>query len=57
LFLDLLAASPPDDKLFFLRIDNQFYDQDLQVHNFKTHREADFSDHFPISATYSLDPE
>ncbi len=43
-----------DDKLFFLRIDNQFYDEALEVHNFKTHREVEFSDHFPISATYSL---
>jgi endonuclease/exonuclease/phosphatase family metal-dependent hydrolase len=43
-----------DDKLFFLRIDNQFYDQALQVHHFKTHREVTYSDHFPISATYSI---
>jgi len=43
-----------DDKLFFLRIDNQFYDEGLKVHEFKTHREVDFSDHFPISATYSF---
>jgi endonuclease/exonuclease/phosphatase family metal-dependent hydrolase len=43
-----------DDKLFFLRIDNQFYDEALEVHNFKTHREVTYSDHFPISATYSF---
>lgn len=38
---------------FFLRIDNQFYDSRLQVHDFRIHREVNFSDHFPISATYS----
>ncbi len=43
-----------NNKLFFLRIDNQFYDGDFQVYNFKTHRDMDDSDHFPVSATYSL---
>ncbi|HEX8532431.1 MAG TPA: endonuclease/exonuclease/phosphatase family protein, partial [Cytophagales bacterium] len=43
-----------DDKLFFLRIDNQFYDKALNVHDFQTHRDVTYSDHFPISATYSF---
>jgi endonuclease/exonuclease/phosphatase family metal-dependent hydrolase len=42
-------------KLFFLRIDNQFVDEGLTVTDFRTHRNIPFSDHFPISATYSLD--
>jgi endonuclease/exonuclease/phosphatase family metal-dependent hydrolase len=41
-------------KLFFLRIDNQFIDEQVNVIDFKTHRNVPFSDHFPISATYSL---
>ncbi len=40
-------------KLFFLRIDNQFYSPDITIHNFLTHRNADYSDHFPLTATYS----
>ncbi len=38
----------------FLRIDNQFFSPDLEVHNFKVHREITFSDHFPLSATYII---
>ncbi|MCH7397152.1 endonuclease/exonuclease/phosphatase family protein [Belliella sp. DSM 107340] len=41
--------------LFFLRIDNIFYDDILQVERFKTHREVDYSDHYPISATFNWD--
>lgn len=40
-------------KLFFLRIDNQFYSEKINIHNFTTHRNIDYSDHFPLSATYS----
>lgn len=40
--------------LFFLRIDNQFYDKRLSVLDFYTHRNVPYSDHFPISAIYSL---
>jgi endonuclease/exonuclease/phosphatase (EEP) superfamily protein YafD len=43
-------------KLFFLRIDNQFYDKRLSVLDFYTHRTVPYSDHFPISAIYSLKP-
>lgn len=35
--------------LFFLRIDHIFIDEVFQVKNFKTHREVDYSDHYPIS--------
>ena len=42
-------------KIFFLRIDNQFVDERLKVIDFKTHRNVPFSDHFSISATYSLE--
>ncbi len=43
-------------KLFFLRIDNQFYDNDkLDCLYFETHREVDFSDHYPLSAVYEID--
>lgn len=40
-------------KLFFLRIDNQFYSEDIDIHGFRTHRNVDFSDHFPLTASYS----
>lgn len=38
--------------LFFLRIDNQFYDPKIKAIDYKTHYEMPFSDHFPIEATY-----
>ena len=37
-----------------LRIDNQFFSSDLEVKNFRVHREVTFSDHFPLSATYVI---
>jgi len=40
-------------KLFFLRIDNQFFSKEINIHNFMTHRNIDFSDHFPLTASYS----
>lgn len=44
-----------NDKLFFLRIDNQFYSGGLlNVRDFRTHHDVTFSDHFPISATYTI---
>ncbi len=41
-------------KLFFLRIDNQFFSEALQAHRFTTYREVNFSDHFPVKAEYSF---
>lgn len=42
-------------KLFFLRIDNQFYDNEkLNCVYFNTHREIDFSDHYPLRAIYEI---
>lgn len=41
-------------KLFFLRIDNQFFSNKIKIHTFETHRKAKQSDHFPISAIYSF---
>jgi endonuclease/exonuclease/phosphatase family metal-dependent hydrolase len=40
-------------KLFFLRIDNQFFSPDMSIHNFTTHQDVGYSDHFPLSASYS----
>ena len=40
-------------KLFFLRIDNQFFSKTMNIHSFMTHRNIDYSDHFPLTATYS----
>ncbi len=40
-------------KLFFLRIDNQFFSKDIEIHDFTIHREVDYSDHFPLTASYS----
>lgn len=39
--------------LFFLRIDHIFTDSNFEVKNFETHREVDYSDHYPISAVIS----
>ncbi|SIN81529.1 endonuclease/exonuclease/phosphatase family protein [Algoriphagus halophilus] len=39
--------------LFFLRIDHIFSSPNLKAIEFKTHREVDYSDHYPISATFS----
>ncbi len=39
-------------KLFFLRIDNQFYSKGLEASNFVTHKEIPYSDHFPIRTSY-----
>ncbi|CAM3587762.1 endonuclease/exonuclease/phosphatase family protein [Pontibacter korlensis] len=41
----------------FLRIDNQFYGPGLEAHTFETHYEMGLSDHFPILATYVLQPK
>ena len=41
-------------KLFFLRIDNQFFNDKLKIHKFETHRDLKMSDHFPIVASYSI---
>lgn len=40
-------------KLFFLRIDNQFFGEDIEIHDFNIHRDVDYSDHFPLSSSYS----
>jgi len=41
--------------LFFLRIDHIFANPSLKPIQFKTHREVDYSDHYPVSATFTLD--
>lgn len=41
-------------KLFFLRIDHQFYSKSLRLIDFHTHRDVKESDHFPISTIYSF---
>ena len=40
--------------LFFLRIDNQFYDPGLKALDFQTHRDVPYSDHYPIEGKYGL---
>lgn len=42
--------------LFFLRIDNIFYSKVLNPLRFKTLRGADYSDHYPIKAVFSVHP-
>lgn len=44
-------------KLFFLRIDNQFYSNGLEAQSFKTHREVPYSDHYPVRASYTIKKE
>jgi endonuclease/exonuclease/phosphatase family metal-dependent hydrolase len=39
--------------LFFLRIDHIFADPALNPIYFNTHREVDYSDHYPVTATYT----
>lgn len=41
-------------KLFFLRIDNQFYSNGLEAKSFKTYREVPYSDHYPMKASYEV---
>lgn len=38
--------------LFFLRIDHIFASEELVPVQFETHQEVDYSDHYPISATF-----
>ena len=40
----------------FLRIDNQFYSDDIQLLAFKTFNKTFFSDHFPLIGIYNLSP-
>jgi len=40
--------------LSFLRIDHQFFSEDIEITDFKTELETKFSDHFPILAGYKL---
>jgi endonuclease/exonuclease/phosphatase family metal-dependent hydrolase len=42
-------------KLFFLRIDNQFYSDGIKVKSLETLQNVDYSDHFPLKGTYSID--
>ncbi len=42
-------------RMFFLRIDNQFYSEGVTLNEFETHRNVKYTDHFPISADYSLE--
>jgi endonuclease/exonuclease/phosphatase family metal-dependent hydrolase len=39
-------------KLPFLRIDNQFFGEGLNVTKFNIHKDMNYSDHYPISASY-----
>ncbi len=39
----------------FLRIDNQFYSEQFSISSFNVHSDIDYSDHYPISATYTLE--
>jgi endonuclease/exonuclease/phosphatase family metal-dependent hydrolase len=38
----------------FVRIDNQFFSEKIKIHSFTTHSEIKYSDHYPISASYTL---
>ncbi len=41
-------------KLFFLRIDNQFYSSGIRIYDFNTFRNVKYSDHFPVKGLYSI---
>lgn len=38
----------------FLRIDNQFFNEEIQVHSFETIDSVDYSDHYAILGIYSI---
>jgi endonuclease/exonuclease/phosphatase family metal-dependent hydrolase len=42
-------------KLFFLRIDNQFFSPSVAIQGFDTYRKVKYSDHFPVKGMYSID--
>ncbi len=42
-------------RLFFLRIDNQFYSKGLKAVGFETLRDCKYSDHFPVKTSYTLE--
>lgn len=41
-------------RLFFIRIDHQFFSDHFNIHTFQVNKSLRFSDHFPVIATYSL---
>ena len=41
-------------KIFFIRIDHQFFSDHFNIHSFQVNRDLRYSDHFPVIATYSL---
>lgn len=41
-------------KIFFIRIDHQFYSDHFKIHSFQVKKDLAYSDHFPVFATYSL---
>lgn len=41
--------------LFFLRIDNQFFSNQIQIKDCQTIRSIQYSDHFPIKANYFIE--
>ena len=41
-------------KMFFLRIDNQFFSKNIKIHSFEPDRKFTYSDHFPIRAVYEI---
>ena len=43
-------------KLPFLRIDNQFFSKGIHVCSLRTSHAARYSDHFPVTGTYSIIP-
>ena len=41
--------------LFFLRIDNQFFSEQIKIQDCETIREIGYSDHFPLKANYWIE--
>jgi endonuclease/exonuclease/phosphatase family metal-dependent hydrolase len=41
-------------KLFFIRIDHQFFSDHFNIQSFEVNKDLKYSDHFPVIATYSL---
>lgn len=39
---------------WYIRIDNQFFDDNLEINHFETEKKVTISDHYPITAGYSF---
>jgi endonuclease/exonuclease/phosphatase family metal-dependent hydrolase len=41
--------------IFYVRIDNQFFSPSIEIFNYQTYQNIEYSDHFPIKVLYGLE--